>query len=509
MGPLQLAKTGLLKNSTDKIKDRFAASSRSRREREAELVRLQEPTGSRRNDLLPDCPLVRRRIADLALPRHQTRKVTAEQVQRVRRSLRAFGQVAPIMITGEGEVLDGVSRLEAARQEGLQEINCIVVGHLSEAELRLLRLSMNRIAERGEWDLGALKIEFEALSLMGAPLELTGFDTIEIDQIRLLDNDADQEPEIVGNPPERPVSQVGDVWVLDEHRLTCGDALEETTYATLWSDDDPAARLLLTDEPYNVRIKGHVSSGNHREFAMASGEMTDEEFLQFNCAWMERGLARLADGALLATFIDWRHCETVQVAARSHGLSHENTIVWNKTSGGQGSLWRSAHEFLPVFRKGSTKHLNRVELGKHGRNRTNVWTYPGASSLGSDARQGLALHPTTKPRAMLEDALLDVTEPGDLVLDPFVGSGSLILAAEVTKRRARAIEIDPGYVDVAIARWEALNGNRAILEQTGEAFDAVKARRSAEEQRLTDVASPPNKPRIRVLGVLGEAARND
>ena len=244
-------------------------------------------------------------------------------------------------------------------------------------------------------------------------------------------------------------------------------------------EGDPAARLVLTDEPYNVPIAGHVTGGAHREFQMASGEMTDEEYLGFNVAWIGSVLTQLCDGGVFGTFMDWRGYPTVHAAAAKLRLAPLNLIVWAKTNAGMGSLYRSQHELLPRYKKGDGPHVNNVELGKRGRWRSNVWTYPGASSLGSDARKGLQDHPTVKPTAMLEDALLDLTNRGEIVLDPFLGSGSTLMAAEKTSRVCRGVELDPLYVDVIVRRYEAHSGDAAILVETGETFEAVSARRAS------------------------------
>ena len=227
-------------------------------------------------------------------------------------------------------------------------------------------------------------------------------------------------------------------------------------------------------------IAGHVTGGRHREFAMASGEMTDDEFLAFNLAWMEVVLPCLCDGGVFGTFIDWRGLPTVHSAAVKVGLVPFNLVVWAKTNAGMGSLYRSQHELLPLFKKGTAPHVNNVELGKRGRWRSNVWSYPGASSLGSDARRGLQDHPTVKPTAMLEDALLDLTDRGDIVVDPFLGSGSTLIAADKTGRVCRGIELDPLYVDVILRRYEAATGEPAVLVETGERFEALAARRFRE-----------------------------
>ena len=246
-------------------------------------------------------------------------------------------------------------------------------------------------------------------------------------------------------------------------------------------EDDLPARLVLTDEPYNVKISGHVTGGNHREFAMASGEMSDAEFLAFNEAWMATVLPCLCNGGIFGTFIDWRGLPIVHLAAVTVGLAPSNLIVWAKTNAGMGSLYRSQHELLPLFKNGSASHVNNVALGKHGRWRSNVWTYPGASSLGSDARRGLEEHPTVKPTAMLEDALLDLTNRGDIVVDPFLGSGSTLIAADKTGRVCRGVELDPLYVDVIVRRYEAATGAPGLLVQTGETFEALAIRRALEQ----------------------------
>ena len=224
---------------------------------------------------------------------------------------------------------------------------------------------------------------------------------------------------------------------------------------------DALAQLVLTDVPYNVPIKGHVTGAAHREFVMASGEMSAAQFLAFNVGWMEAAGRHLAAGGVLASFIDWRGYPVVHAAAEANGLDPLNLVVWSKTNAGMGSLYRSAHELLPLYRKPGAAHVNMIELGRHGRWRSNVWTCPGASSIGSDARRGLTHHPTVKPTALLKDALLDLTHRGQIVLDPFLGSGSTLLAAHATGRLCRAIEIDPLYVDLAIRRWQTVTGEKA------------------------------------------------
>ena len=234
----------------------------------------------------------------------------------------------------------------------------------------------------------------------------------------------DEEPLGVEAGPLAPLpgaiatARIGDVFALGEHRIACGDATDQRILKILMGEDE--ARLILTDEPYNVPVAGHVTRGSHREFVMASGEMSVDEFHAFNMAWNGASVSHLCDGGLFGSFIDWRGYPTLITASLQLGLVPLNLIVWAKTNAGMGSLYRSQHELLPLFKKGTGSHTNNVELGKNGRWRSNVWTYPGASSVGSESRQGLQHHPTVKPVAMLQDALLDVTQRGEIVLILFL-----------------------------------------------------------------------------------------
>ena len=317
--------------------------------------------------------------------------------------------------------------------------------------------------------------------LTEAPIEVAGFTLDEVDQVVL-----DGEPTAIEAGPLAPsagataVARPGDAYLLGPHKVMCGDATDPQVWRRLVEAAKPA-RLVFSDEPYNAKIKGHVSGSGHREFAMASGEMSDDEFAVFNEKWIGSALSFLCDGGVLGTFIDWRGYPTVHAVAVKAGLAPLNLIVWAKTNAGMGSLYRSQHELLPLFKKGSAPHVNNIDLGKRGRWRSNLWTYPGASSLGSDARRGLQDHPTVKPVDMLVDALLDLTNRDDLVLDPFLGSGSTLMACEKTGRVCRGLELDPLYVDVIIRRFEAATGISALLEETGERFVDLTVRRAQQQ----------------------------
>jgi DNA modification methylase len=461
------------------LTSQLKAKSRLRREC-VKRFRSPLPAQAPRNDPLPNLDLVYVALADLRLPAREIRKLDSAHVREVANAISTFGFCAPVLVGRGNAVIDGGVRVEAARQLGLGRAPCVRIDHLSETEQRVLRLAVNRLGEKGEWNLDELKIEFEELIVADAPIEVSGFTLDEIDHIVLGEvNDTLEKGPLSPEAGAIAVARIGDVFDLGPHRILCGSATEPETLRRLMEGDAPA-RLVLTDEPYNVPIAGHVTGGRHREFAMASGEMTDSEFLGFNEAWIQAVLPFLCDGGVFGTFIDWRGYPTVHSAAVKLGLKPINLVVWTKTNAGMGSLYRSQHELLPLFKNGSAPHVNSVELGRRGRWRSNVWTYPGASSLGSDARRGLQSHPTVKPTAMLEDALLDLTQRGDMVIDPFLGSGSTLIAAEKSGRVCCGVELDPLYIDVIVRRYEAATGNAATLVETGESFAALGARRAAE-----------------------------
>ena len=251
--------------------------------------------------------------------------------------------------------------------------------------------------------------------------------------------------------------------MLGDHRLLCADARDQSAFKTLMGDT--RARLVFVDPPYNVPIQGHVSGKGaikHREFAHASGELTSAQYAKF----LEDAFALLThfsdDGAIHFVCADWRHLEQNLAVGRRVYHELKNLVVWSKTNAGMGSFYRSQHELIFVWKHGRAKHVNNVQLGKHGRNRSNVWTYPGANSFGSTRQSDLAMHPTVKPVALVADAILDCSERTDIVLDSFGGSGTTLIASEHTGRTARLIEIDPAYCDQTIRRWQRLTGRTAV-----------------------------------------------
>jgi DNA modification methylase len=463
----------------DGLRESFKDKGRKRRNDFADIKAAG--SGALRNDLLPKLELVHLGPNELVAPGRNVRTIDPVHVRRVMNSITKVGFVAPVLIDQDNQILNGVTAVAAAKELGLAAIPCIRVAHLTVTEKRIVRLALNRLSEKGHWALPELKAELIELADAGIEIEDTAFTIAEFDQISLDDEvgPAEQGP-LAPDDKTLATARLGDVFVFEggSHRLICGDATDPEVYRTLFGDE--SAQLVLTDEPYNVPIAGHVTKGEHREFAMASGEMSETEFGVFNGDWTGAAADHLCDGGLIGTFIDWRGFPIVHAAATSHGLVAVNLCVWTKTNGGMGSLYRSQHELFPLYKKGTAAHVNNIQLGKHGRWRSNVWCYPGASSVSSDSRKGLELHPTVKPVAMLTDAILDLTNRGDIVLDPFLGSGSTLIAAHGLGRRCFGIELDPRYVDVVLNRCKAVCGLSAILESSGENFDAVARRRHEE-----------------------------
>lgn len=405
-------------------------------------------------------------IATLIIyPRH-ARRHTAGKLKKLIKSIQTVGLLDPIIIDEGNTILSGHLRVQAFKAMGLDIIPAIRVSHLSPDQKAKFVLAANKLAEDGSWDRPTLKLEFSMLIEMGCDIDLetTGFDIGEIDLVIGADDETEDEPP-VPQPPAVPVTQPGDIWTLGEHRLICGSCLEATIWNRLMRGE--VARVCFTDPPYNVRIRGHVSSKDHDEFAMASGEKTPEQFIEFLHAALEQAVEWSMDGAIHYVCMDHRHMRELYTAADPLYSEQLNLCVWAKNNGGMGSFYRSRHELVPVYKVGTAPHINNVQLGRFGRNRSNVWSYPGANTFRKGRDQDLADHPTVKPVTMVADALLDASAPGDICIDGFGGSGTLILAAERTKRRARVIELEPKYCDVAVRRWEEMTGRKAVLERTG------------------------------------------
>jgi len=418
------------------------------------------------------------------------------QIARLMKSIRRFW-TNPILIDETGTILAGHGRWEAARRLGMTEVPTLMVSGLSASEKRAVVIADNRLPEQAVWDFDLLRDHFQDLIKLDFDVELTGFSTGEIDL--LIDGSqqspaADPADDLTGFAPKGPaVSQFGDVWALGRHRLVCGDAQHSETYKRLLQGE--LAEMMVTDPPYNVRIDGHAMGRGkvrHREFAMASGEMSVAAFRAFLNRFIRFAICSSRDGAIHYIFMDWRHLHELLSAALPLYSEWKNLLVWNKANAGQGSFYRSKHELIAVFKSGTEPHINNFRLGAQGRYRANVLDYPSVNSLDPARRGDLELHPTTKPIALFADLIRDCSRRNGIILDPFCGSGTTVLAAERTGRVARAIELDPLYVDVAIRRWQKITGIPARHTKTGLAFADAGA---PQESAASPIALPRSQPR--------------
>jgi hypothetical protein len=434
-------------------------------------------------------------IAELRRYGRNPRKHSKRQLSKIAESIRAFG-LLPLIADEKLELISGHGVLEAAKSLGYTEVPVIRVGHLGEPEKRALRLALNRLPELADWDRELLALEFKDLLEfdlnldLSFALEITGFESAEIDQL------IETRPAITSPDPDDlipeadeigpPVSQVGDLWLLGDHRLFCGDARDPAAYASLLGGE--RAAMVFSDPPYNVPVSGHVSGlgrTKHREFACASGEMSDAEFTAFLTDVFRSLTSVSTEGSIHMHCMDWRGISAMMTAGNSVYSELKNLCVWAKDNGGMGSLYRSRHELIFVWKHGTERHANNVQLGKFGRNRTNVWEYPGVNTFRSGREDELAMHPTVKPTALVADAIRDCSNRNDVILDAFSGSGTTIIASAKTGRRGYALELDPRYVDVAIKRWEAWSGETTRHAATGLSFAQLQ-----EQRRSTGDVGP-------------------
>jgi DNA modification methylase len=428
-------------------------------------------------------------IAELKLDPHNPRAHSALQIKQIARSITTFGFNVPVLVDSELNVIAGHGRILGAKRAGLTEVPTIRLDHLSVAQARAFMIADNRLTENSDWDERLLAEQLKELSLLDLDFELetTGFDMGEID-LRIQGLDAahegpDDPADTLRLSTGPPVTRPGDLWRLGRHRVGCGDALEEPAYAALMQSE--RAAMVFIDSPFNVQIQGHVSGCGHlqhREFAMASGEMTAAEFTQFLIQAFRLHARYSRDGALHYICMDWRHLGELITAGRAVYSGLENLCVWVKNHTGMGTFYRSRHELVFVFRHGEAGHRNNVQLGRYGRDRTNVWEYPSARTP-SDEGNLLALHPTVKPVAMIADAIMDCTARGDVVLDGFLGSGSTVIAAERTHRRCFGLEIDPLYVDTIVRRWQRHTRDRARRASDDRDFDDLEEAARQEQRR--------------------------
>ena len=402
------------------------------------------------------------------------------QVAQIARSIKAFGFNNPVLIDDRLGIIAGHGRVKAASLLEMKEVPCLRLSHLSDEEKRAYVLADNQLAEKAGWDQELRALELKGLIDLEFDVTLTGLEIGEVDIILEADREKQSDDVEAALPVGgAPVTQAGDVWVMGNHLLVCGDAGVEATYKSLMGDE--LAELNFSDPPYNLRIDGFVGGKGrikHRDFAVGVGELSEQEFIAF----LERTLGLAADystdGSIHFVCMDWRHLFEITSAGRRVYEELKNVIVWEKDNGGMGTFYRSQHELIFAFKKGKAPHINTFELGQFGRNRTNVWKYAGMNSMQTDRLQQLSMHPTVKPLALVADALKDCSKRNGIVLDPFAGSGTTLIAAEKTGRCGRAIELDPLYCDVIVRRWQNFTGKAATIRGDAQTFEDVELARS-------------------------------
>ena len=430
-----------------------------------------------------DNQIVERAIESLKPYARNARTHSKKQIAQIARSIERFGFTNPVLIGDDDEIIAGHGRVEAAKTLGFKAVPTLALSHLSKRERRAYVLADNKLALNAGWDRDLLASELEGLIECDFDIELTGFSIAEIDVS--LDEAREKNPAV---PEARedacprigdlPVTQTGEIWVMGHHRLVCGDTRDPHVLDLLLGPE--RADLVFTDPPYNVKIDGNVcglGGVTHREFAFASGEMSPDQFTRFLSETLGNMAGVMRDGAIAFVCMDWRHIGEMLAAGSACFSEFKNLVVWNKTNAGMGAFYRSKHELVFVFKQGCAPHTNNFGLGDSGRYRTNVWDYPGISSMSASRGEELRMHPTVKPVALVADALRDCSRRGEIVLDGFGGSGSTLIAAEKTGRKARLVEYDPLYCDTIVRRWQAYSGKRAFLQHDGDAFEAVEAQR--------------------------------
>ena len=426
-----------------------------------------------------------RRITDLKPNPENPRIHSKKQVFQIARSIQEFGFTAPVLVDAQLNVIAGHGRILASKELGWKEVPTISLDHLTDAQKKAYLIADNKLTENAKWDEKLLAQQFLVLSKLDLDfgIDITGFEMGEIDvmieNLSIIDaNEPDPADELPMAPTGKPVSKVGDLWLLGNHRLYCGNSLEAESFATLMGDKK--ADMVFVDPPYNVPIEGHVSglgAVRHREFAMASGEMSEAEFTDFLTRACQMLANHSVDGSIHYVCMDWRHMSELLAAGKKAYAELKNLCVWAKDNGGMGTFYRSQHELIFVFKRGTAPHKNHFELGQHGRYRTNVWEYPGINSFSRQSNEGnlLELHPTVKPVAMVADAIMDCSDRGDIILDSFLGSGTTLIAAERSGRVCYGMELDPLYVDTAIRRWQLFKGKKATHAESGLTFEAMEA----------------------------------
>lgn len=398
-------------------------------------------------------------IAKLVPYARNARTHTEEQVAQIAASIVEFGFANPILAGSDGVIVAGHGRLAAAQKLGLESVPVVVLDHLTPTQRRALIIADNRIAENAGWDDAMLRIELQSLQEDGFNLDITGFDPDALAEIM-----AGEETTVEGNTDEdavpelseTPISQAGDVWLLGAHRLLCGDSTDATSYAVLMADEKAA--MVFTDPPYGVNYANSAKDkmrGTHRPIL---NDNLGEDFEPFLQAALTPMLAYCAGATYIA--MSSSELDTLQSAFRAAGGKWSTFIIWAKNTFtlGRADYQRQYEPILYGWPEGQTHHW----CGD--RDQGDVWHIKKP--------QKNDLHPTMKPVELVERAIRNSSRPGDIVLDPFGGSGTTLIAAEKSGRKARLIELDPKYVDVIVRRWEDFTGQTAIRETADQGASA-------------------------------------
>ena len=389
----------------------------------------------------------------------------ADQVAKIAASMAAFGWTVPCLVADDGELIAGHGRVLAAMQLGLLEAPVIVLGHLTEAQRRAYRIADNKLTERGTWDEALLSAELTDLLGEDFDLSLIGFDDAELEA--LLAGEAGPEiafqegEDAVPDAPETPISRPGDLWILGKHRLLCGDATVATDVERLL--DGTQADLCFCDPPYNVDYAGGAGAektGKGRRIKNDALGDAFGQFLQDACV-----LINLNTQGAVYICMSSSELHTLQAAFKAAGGHWSTFVIWAKD---RFTLGRADYQrqYEPIL-YGWPENAKRHWCGD--RDQGDVWNIQRATKND--------LHPTMKPVTLVERAIRNSSRRGDLVFDPFGGSGTTLIAAEKTGRYASLIELDPKYVDVIVRRWQAFTGREAQLSETGQRFEDVERKR--------------------------------
>lgn len=400
----------------------------------------------------------------------QNRIHSPKKLSKLKHNLEINKVMSPLFVNHNYELISGYARLEVAKQMGLKKVPVIIVTHLSEVQQHMLSISDNQLVIDAKWNIPVLKIQLEEIKVEGLDLNLTGLSIPEIDFAlhSSKENKNEEEPEIVDfieeNIPKR-VKQ-GDTIQLEQHRIHCGNSIDEGSFKKVMGEKQ--ATMVLTDPPYNLAAKSIGGKGKikHQDFKMCAGKMSEDEVIEFFESFIVLLKKYSVNASLHYLFMDWRNIYTLSKAGKLYS-ELKNVCCWNKLTGGMPSVYRNQHELCFVFQNGLGKYINNIQMGKYGRNRSNVWDFKGVHITNPENKNDLKYHPTCKPVKMLKEIVLDASNPGDIVLDCFLGSGSTLLACEEVGRCCYGIEIEEKYCDVAIFRWEQMTGKKAVIINEG------------------------------------------